>query len=143
MEFQKPLNGLKKKMNMNLKNSEAFIQFIKFGIVGLSNTAIGLGTYYFFLWLGFHYMLANVLSWIISVFNAFYWNSRYVFQSSSSWLKALLRTYVSYGVSFLIGAGTLYVLVEFAKVSDVIAPLLVLVLTIPLNFIMNKFWTFK
>lgn len=121
----------------------AIIQFIKFGIVGLSNTAIGLGTYYLFLWLGCHYMLANILSWIISVFNAFYWNSRYVFQSSSSWLKALLRTYVSYGVSFLIGAGALYVLVEFAKVSDVIAPLLVLVLTIPLNFIMNKFWTFK
>ena len=121
----------------------AIIQFIKFGIVGLSNTAIGLGTYYLFLWLGCHYMLANILSWIISVFNAFYWNSRYVFQSSSSWLKALLRTYVSYGVSFLIGAGALYVLVEFAKVSDVIAPLLVLVLTIPLNFIMNKFSTFK
>ena len=121
----------------------AIIQFIKFGIVGLSNTAIGLGTYYLFLCLGCQYMLANILSWIISVFNAFYWNSRYVFQSSSSWLKALLRTYVSYGVSFLIGAGALYVLVEFAKVSDVIAPLLVLVLTIPLNFIMNKFWTFK
>lgn len=124
-------------------NKTSIIQFIKFGIVGLSNTVIGLGAYYLFLWLGSHYMLANILSWIISVFNAFYWNSRYVFQSSSSWLKALFRTYISYGVSFIIGAVALYVLVEFANISDVIAPLLVLVLTIPLNFIMNKFWTFK
>lgn len=128
---------------MELKTRGTLVQFIKFGIVGVSNTAIGLGIYYLFLWLGCHYMFANVISWVISVFNAFYWNSRYVFQSSNSWLKALFRTYISYGVSFVIGAVTLYVLVEFAKISDVIAPLLVLVLTIPLNFIMNKFWTFK
>ena len=30
---------------------QTLIQFIKFGIVGLSNTAIGLGTYYLFLFL--------------------------------------------------------------------------------------------
>ena len=61
-----------------------FIQFIKFGIVGLSNTAIGLGTYYLFLFLDFHYMIANILSWVISVFNAFYWNNRYVFKNSTA-----------------------------------------------------------
>lgn len=119
------------------------MQFIKFGIVGLSNTAIGLGSYYLFLWLGWHYMLANVMSWIISVFNAFYWNSKYVFDTSSSWLRALFRTYVSYGVSFVIGAIVLYILVEWCGISDVIAPLLVLIITIPLNFVLNKFWAFK
>ena len=124
-------------------NKNAAIQFIKFGIVGVSNTAIGLGAYYLFLWLGCHYMIANVLSWVISVFNAFYWNSRYVFKSTNSWIKALLRTYISYGVSFVIGAIGLYCLVEFAGISDVIAPVLVLLITIPLNFLMNKFWTFK
>lgn len=25
-------------------------------------------------------MIANILSWVISVFNAFYWNNRYVFK---------------------------------------------------------------
>ena len=125
-----------------MKSSDV-IQFIKFGIVGLSNTAIGLGSYYLFLWLGWHYMLANVMSWIISVFNAFYWNSKYVFYASSSWLRALFRTYLSYGLSFVIGAIVLYALVEWGGVSDVIAPLLVLIITIPLNFVLNKFWAFK
>ena len=130
-------------MNKRAISKNDLIQFIKFGIVGLSNTAIGLGTYYLFLWLGFHYMLANVLSWVISVFNAFYWNSRYVFKTTGSWVTALLRTYISYGFSFVVGAVALYVLVELCKISDVVAPLLVLVITIPLNFLLNKLWTFK
>jgi putative flippase GtrA len=126
-----------------LKSKEAAIQFIKFSIVGLSNTAIGLGTYYLFLWLGCYYMIANVLSWIISVFNAFYWNNKYVFKSSTTWFRALFRTYISYGVSFLVGTAILFALVEWCGISDIIAPLLVLIVTIPLNFVLNKFWTFK
>ena len=126
-----------------ISSQESFSQFIKFCIVGLSNTAIGLGTYYLFLWLGFHYMIANVLSWVISVFNAFYWNNKYVFKSSTTWLKSLFRTYISYGVSFLVGAVVLYGVVEWCGISDVVAPLLVLIVTIPLNFVLNKFWTFK
>ena len=130
-------------MDNNKISKESVIQFIKFGIVGLSNTAIGLGTYYLFLWLGWHYMVANVLSWIISVFNAFFWNSRYVFKTRNKWLTALFRTDVSYGFSFVLGAVVLYILVEFCKISEVVAPVLVLVITIPLNFILNKFWTFR
>ena len=120
-----------------------FIQFIKFGIVGLSNTAIGLGTYYLFLFLDFHYMIANILSWVISVFNAFYWNNRYVFKNSTALCTALVRTYISYGFSFLFGCVVLYILVEWCGISDKIAPLLTLVITIPLNFVLNKFWTFR
>lgn len=139
----KGLTTLKEKIVSLLNSKGGIVQFIKFGIVGLSNTAIGLGSYYLFLWLGWHYMLANVMSWIISVFNAFYWNSKYVFNTGSSWLRALFRTYVSYGFSFVISAVVLYVLVEWCGISDVIAPLLVLVITIPLNFVLNKFWAFK
>ncbi len=125
------------------KSKESFIQFIKFGIVGLSNAAIGLGTYYLFLWLSWHYMIANVMSWIISVFNAFFWNSRYVFKTTSTWIGALCRTYVSYGFSFVLGAILLYIFVEFFKISEVFAPLIVIVITTPLNFLLNKFWTFR
>lgn len=130
-------------MKNKVLSRKNIIQFIKFGIVGLSNTAIGLGTYYFFLWIGLHYMLANVLSWFISVFNAFYWNSKYVFKSTELWIKALCKTYISYGVSFLVGAFLLYIFVEFIKISECIAPFFVLLVTIPVNFILNKFWTFK
>ena len=111
----------------------SLLQFIKFAIVGVSNTFIGLGTYYLFLFLEFHYLVSNVFSWMISVFNAFFWNNRY----------ALLRTYISYGFSFLIGSFLLFIMVEWLHISDRIAPLLILLITVPLNFLLNKFWTFK
>lgn len=128
---------------MLLKNRETAIQFVKFGIVGVSNTAIGLGTYYLFLYLGCHYMVANVLSWLISVFNAYFWNNRYVFKNEVAWIRALVKTYLSYGFSFLTGCLCLYALVEWMGISDKIAPLLTLLLTIPMNFLLNKFWTFR
>jgi putative flippase GtrA len=128
---------------INKEHKKTLIQFIKFGIVGVSNTAIGLGTYYLFLYLGCHYMVANVLSWLISVFNAFYWNNKYVFKTATSWTKALIKTYISYGFSFGVGCVVLAILVEILRVSPKVAPLLVLLITIPLNFVLNKFWTFK
>lgn len=126
-----------------IKQKGGFIQFLKFCIVGVSNTAIGLGTYYLFLWMGFHYMIANILSWIISVFNAFYWNNKYVFTSKSSRVQSLCRTYISYGASFVLGVGLIFILVELMKISEVVAPLIILIVTIPLNFLMNKFWAFR
>jgi len=126
-----------------LENKESIIQFIKFGIVGLSNTFVGLGLYYLLLWLGANYLICNAVSWVISVFNAFYWNNRYVFKNENTWLKALIRTYLSYGFSFLISTGLLYIFVECLGISKILAPLLCLLVTIPLNFVLNKFWTFK
>lgn len=121
----------------------SIIQFIKFGIVGVSNTLLSLTVYYIILWIGGHYMLANILSWVISVYNAFYWNNKYVFKNNNSYLKALIRTYLSYGASFLVGSVLLVVYIECFKVSDKVAPLLTLIITIPLNFLMNKYWTFR
>lgn len=132
---------------MNIKKEFVFpkniIQFIKFGIVGLSNTGIALAVYYGLLFMQVHYLIANVASWIVSVFNAFYWNNKYVFKNESTWLKALIRTYVSYGFSFLISTALLYIFVEWCRISTIVAPLLTLIVTIPINFLMNKLWTFR
>lgn len=126
-----------------LKTKNTLIQFVKFGIVGISNTLIGLGIYYLLLWLGANYLVCNALSWVVSVFNAFYWNNKYVFKNKSFWLKALSKTYISYGFSFLISTVLLFIFVEWCGISKIVAPVLCLLVTIPLNFLLNKFWTFK
>ena len=122
---------------------ENFIQFLKFGLVGVSNTVVGFGVYYALYYCGIHYIIANLVSWLISVFNAFYWNNRYVFRSGSSWWKTLVRTYISYGASLLVSTFMMFALVEFLHLSPVIAPVICLLVTVPLNFLLNKFWTFK
>ena len=126
-----------------LYKNKAIIEFIKFGIVGVSNTVISLLIYYILVYFKFHYLSANISAWIISVYNAFYWNQRYVFKSDNKWYISLLKTYLTYGLTFLFGTFLLFILIEVFNFSEYLAPLYVLMFTVPLNFFINKFWTFK
>lgn len=135
---------------MNIKDSlknqhsdKALIQFLKFCIVGFSNTVISLAVYYIILYFGAHYVIASILSFSISVLNAYYWNYKYVFNTKSDILKSLIKTYASYGFSYVLSTILLIILVEYYNISELFAPILVLVITIPLNFVLNKFWAFK
>lgn len=131
------------KYKQAFKKKENIIQLLKFSAVGISNTIIGLAIYYLLLFFNVNYLLSNLISWIISVFNAFYWNNNYVFKNNNRWVGVLIKTYISYAASFLFSMILLFILVEVLRVSSYIAPLLVLIITIPLNFLLNKFWTFK
>ena len=128
-------------------NKTTIFQFVKFGIVGVSNTAISLIVYYIIYWINPEwYMIGNVAGWVISVANAFFWNNKYVFKSQSEGVKQLLKrigkTYLSYGATFVMSTVFLNVEVDILHWSAVICPIINLVLTIPLNFLLNKFWTF-
>ena len=94
-----------------LYKNKAIIEFIKFGIVGVSNTVISLLIYYILVYFKFHYLSANISAWIISVYNAFYWNQRYVFKSDNKWYISLLKTYLTYGLTFLFGTFLLFILI--------------------------------
>jgi putative flippase GtrA len=123
----------------------AFVkQFLKFGTVGVSNTLIALAVYYTLIFAGLHYLLANIVAFAISVCNAYFWNSRFVFkQESRDGPRMFLKTLASYGSTALLGTALLFLLVDILLVSQWIAPLVSLCITIPTNFLLNKFWTFK
>lgn len=120
-------------------------QFLKFGVVGVSNTLISLSVYYVLVYFGCHYALANAGGFALSVINAFYWNNKYVFvdKQEKSLLKAFLKVFASYGGSFLISMVLITVFVEVFHISEWLAPILRLVVTIPINFVVNKLWAFK
>lgn len=119
-------------------------QFVKFGIVGVMNTMISLIVYYIFVLISNElYLIGSVAGFVLSVLNAFYWNSNYVFQKSDEKLKTLLRTFIAYGSNLLIGSFMLWLLVGKCGLSYFIAPMINLMITIPLNFLLNKFWVMK
>lgn len=122
-------------------------QFIKFGIVGLSNTFISMLIYYICIFLGLHYILANTIAFVISVLNAYYWNSKCVFkrentENRSSFIS-VVKVFIAYGSTFILSTLLLYVWVDCLNISKMIAPLINLVITIPINFLLNKMWAFK
>lgn len=127
---------------------ELFKQFIKFGLVGVSNTVVSMVVYYIVLFIDPKlYMVGSILGTIVSIANAFYWNDKVVFagnrQDWRSKLKRLGKTYISYGGTSILSNVLLWVEVSFFSVSRSIAPIVNLIVTIPLNFIINKLWTFR
>lgn len=133
---------------------DGVVQFIKFGLIGVSNTVLAYVINIVILWLispyqiVWDYILGNLIAFVLSVAWSFYWNSRFVFQLQdkqlSTILQALLRTYVSYSLTGIILNNLLsWVWIEHLNISKYIAPLINLSVSVPLNFIINKFWAFS
>ena len=132
----------------------SLVQFVKFGIVGLSNTIISYALNVLVLLalrpygLSWDYIAGNVVSFILSVLWSFYWNNKYVFsvkdgQKRNLW-AALLKTYLAYGFTGIVLNNVLsYIWIHLMGMSKFVAPLLNLVISIPLNFVINKLWAFK
>lgn len=123
-------------------------QFIKFGLVGISNTLVSWTCYYFFLWIDESlYLIGGIVGTVVSIANAFFWNDKFVFKSNKNdWrsrLKRLGKTYISYGGTSILGMALLWMEVNFLHISKAVAPPINLLITVPLNFLINKFWAFS
>jgi putative flippase GtrA len=124
------------------------VQFIKFGVVGLSNTAVAYAVYYPLVYVNLHYLAASVISFIVCGLNAFFWNNKYVFKCNGDQKRdiwgAIFKMYASYALTGLVLQNILlFVLIDVLAISKYIAPILCLAMTIPLNFVLNKKWAFK
>ena len=134
--------------NDRIEQKALIIQFVKFGLVGISNTVVSWICYYVILGIDDDlYMLGSLVGTVVSIANAFFWNDRFVFKGNEddlkSRLKRLGKTYVSYGGTSLLSMLLLWIEVQLFGVNKVIAPVVNLLITIPLNFLINKFWTFR
>lgn len=151
--MKKALQSLVTKIEKNPKG-KILIQFIKFGMVGVSNTLLSLlVTYLVMAFFKFVFSLdtiwtldiATTIGYVAGVCNSYFWNKRYVFRNGKekNGKKAFSKMFICYGVTYLISMLLMNVLVDYLHVPSVIAPIPRLLLTIPLNFVANKLWTFK
>jgi len=129
-------------------------QFIKFGLVGVTNTLISYAIYVAVLKIlepmhvSWDYVAGNVISFVLSVAWSFYWNNKYVFSQKEgekrAILPALLKTYLAYGFTGILLTNVLsWVWIDCLGISRYVAPIINLVINTPLNFIINKIWAFK
>lgn len=129
-------------------NWDKLCQFVKFGIVGLSNTAISYVIYILLVTVNVHYLIASFFGFVVSVLNAYYWNNKYVFEAESNkkrmWWRSLLKTFASYAGTGLVLHNILLILwVDIFNINESLGPLINLFITIPLNFLLNKYWAFR
>ncbi len=135
-------------MKILFRNKNLISQFLKFGIVGLINSIIAYGIntigYYKY---GLGTQILNLLAFIITVFISYMLNSRFVFKSKTSNvkenLKMLGKAYASYSFTGLFLTAILFYIEEnIFGVPHYMSAFINIVIGIPINFLLNKFWTY-
>lgn len=123
------------------------VQICKFGAVGVLNNIISLTVYYIVIYFNTElYILGNALGFLAGTLNAYLMNSRFVFGSDKhgkSGGKYLGKTYIVYTCSLGISTGLIIFLVQILGVSERIAPICTLMVTVPFNYLMNKLWIYR
>lgn len=127
---------------------ERFGQVFKFGIVGVFNTVISYVVYVVLVYIGMHYLAANVIAYFAGIINSFIWNSRYVFKAEEdpnrNPFKVFVKTLAANAFTGLVVNNVLLVLwVNVLNLSDYLGPILNVLVTFPINYILNKYWAYK
>lgn len=135
---------LKNYLSKEKINKRNLWQLAKFAIVGFSNAIVLLVVYNAFLKLGINYQISYVIGFIVSVLNAYFWNNRYVFKNSTStFFRKLIKVYASYIITYILSAFLLYIWTKIVGVPEEIAPVINIIITTPINFLLNKLWAFR
>ena len=129
------------------------MQILLFALVGFSSALVNLGIYNLVLWglqtlglfPGIDFLIAQFFGFVISVAWAFWFNRRYVFRAPGApWKESLIRVYITYSIT---GIGLSWLLsllwVRVFGIPKEVVTLLNDTLCFPVNFLLNKYWSFK
>ena|SRR3989344_8215576 len=119
-------------------------QFIKFCIVGFFGALLNYSTFFIlYNYLSVYYMISSGTGFIISVFLAFYLNSKYTFNNPQKSKKRLVKYFSVNIFSLLLGLLSLAFLVEILSINVYISNLLVIGIQTSSNFIGSKLFVFR
>lgn len=119
-------------------------QAIKYGLVGVGNTLITAAVIWVMMKvLGASDILSNITGYIAGLINSFIWNKQWTFQSSVSWTSGALKFGVVFAICYLLQLGVLLYLNKTLTIDPYYNQLIAMVFYTVINFVMNKFYTFK
>jgi putative flippase GtrA len=118
-------------------------EFILFSLVGVSNTVINFIVYTILVSFSMPYLLANVIGYGVGMINSYLLNKYFVFQKkqrdSSEFLKFVLVNIITVIVHSIL----LYYFVSIFGWHKIYSQAFVTMITLVINFLGNKLWTFK
>jgi putative flippase GtrA len=112
-------------------------QWIRFLVGGGINTAFTYGIY-LILMLFVHYQIAYLISYIVGVVFAYWFNAVIVFKVPLS-RKGLFSYPIIYIIQYTISAFLLNIFVETLQIDKTFAPLMIIIIMIPLTYVLNKY----
>ncbi len=127
-----------------LKRHRETVSYLFFGVI---TTVVNFILFYTLLYLGLHYLWAQVISWVGAVLVAYITNKIWVFASDVRGFLPILKEMCSFILSRLFSFGVetilLFLMVDVASISEGIAKIPVAVLTVILNYATGKLLVFR
>ena len=127
------------------KIKELFIkhkQFILFCIVGASNTLITFGVYTLLLAIGVQYLISTTIGYICGIINGYLWTSKVVFKKKKTIDNATKFVVVNV-ITIAVNTSLMLLWVDVLSIHKLLAQVITVCFTMPLNFILNKIWTYR
>jgi putative flippase GtrA len=132
-----------RRIHLGTRKPANWIQLVKFGTVGGSGYAINLAVFAVLAGaLGAHHLLAAVGAFCVAVSSNFFWNRHWTFAAGSG--RTGFQAPRFFAVS-IVGLAINLVLLEAlvsAGVPELLSQAIAVALSMPVNFVGNKLWTF-
>jgi putative flippase GtrA len=128
-----------------IRQPRNWFQFLRFGIVGGIGFVVNIVVYAALVkGVGLEYHLASAIAWLVAVTNNFILNRHWTFDASEGGAHGQAARFfaVSLGV-FLFSQILLTLFVEVAGIAKVPSQALAVLLSMPLNFVGAKLWSFR
>lgn len=139
-------------LHLGAGKRKILLQFVKFALVGLSSAVVNYVAYLITisllrpLHISWDYVVGNVMGFLLSVLWSYFLNSRVVFserEKESVWMT-LLKVYASYAFTGLLLNNALsWLWISVLKLSKMVAPLINILISTPINYIINKKWAYR
>jgi putative flippase GtrA len=120
------------------------VQFVKFGIVGISNTLLTFIVYTLLLkGLGVWYLAASAIGFVVGAVNGFLWNRRWTFRGHVGDALTPVRWGIVQGCGLVLNLGLLYLFVHDAGLDKLLGQACATAIVTVLTFLANRAWTFR
>jgi dolichol-phosphate mannosyltransferase len=139
-----PPIGLIRRIHHGTRKSSNWLQLLRFGLVGGSGYVVNLAVFAVLSGVfDIHHISAAIGAFCVAVINNFWWNRHWTFDARDG--HAGFQAARFFTVS-LAGLGVNLILLELfvsgVELPELPAQALAVALTLPVNFIGNKLWTF-
>jgi putative flippase GtrA len=125
-------------------SAPVIIQFLKFGLVGVSNTLIAFAVYTVLLkGFGVWYLAASAIGFALGAVNGFLLNRRWTFSGHVGDALTPVRWGVVQTCGLGLNLGLLYVFVHDADLDKLLAQAFATIIVTVITFGVNRAWTFR
>jgi putative flippase GtrA len=128
-----------------LNERETAYQFLKFSLIGFLNTVIHYGIFIIlFRYATVHYLVSSVIGYVAGLINSFILNKKWTFRTKGVRKDVEFTKFCLVNLAALLAnLGSLGFFVSYMNIIPELGQLLAIIFSLTVNFLGNKFWTFR